>query len=69
MGKFAGLVPERVRALASYVPGKPVQQAEAESGVKMVELGSNENPLGPSPLAVRAMEAAASPSIFILTTT
>jgi histidinol-phosphate aminotransferase len=58
MGKFAELVPERVRALASYVPGKPIQQAEAESGVKMIKLGSNENPLGPSPLAIRAMETA-----------
>jgi histidinol-phosphate aminotransferase len=53
------MVPERVRALASYVPGKPIQQAEAESGVKMTKLGSNENPFGPSPLAIRAMEAAA----------
>jgi histidinol-phosphate aminotransferase len=59
MGKFAELVPERVRALASYVPGKPIQQAEAEFGVKMIKLGSNENPFGPSPLAVHAMEAAA----------
>ena len=58
MGKFAELVPERVRALASYVPGKPIQQAEAESGMKMIKLGSNENPFGPSPLAIRAMEAA-----------
>ena len=59
MGKFAELVPERVRALVSYVPGKPIQQAEAESGVKMVKLGSNENPFGPSPLAINAMQAAA----------
>jgi histidinol-phosphate aminotransferase len=58
MGKFAEMVPERVRALASYVPGKPIQQAEAEFGVKMIKLGSNENPFGPSPLAVRAMDAA-----------
>jgi histidinol-phosphate aminotransferase len=58
MGKFADLVPERVRALAAYVPGKPIQQAEAESGLKMIKLGSNENPFGPSPLAIRAMEAA-----------
>jgi histidinol-phosphate aminotransferase len=59
MGKFAELVPERIRALASYVPGKPIHQAEAESGVKMVKLGSNENPFGPSPFAIRAMHAAA----------
>ncbi len=58
MGKFAEMVPERVRALASYVPGKPIHQAEAESGVKMIKLGSNENPFGPSPLAIRAMDAA-----------
>jgi histidinol-phosphate aminotransferase len=59
MGKFAEMVPERVRALASYIPGKPIQQAEAEFGVKMIKLGSNENPFGPSPLAIRAMESAA----------
>jgi histidinol-phosphate aminotransferase len=59
MGKFADLVPERVRALASYVPGKPIQQAEAETGIKMIKLGSNENSFGPSPLAIRAMEKAA----------
>ena len=58
MGKFAEMVPERVRALASYIPGKPIQQAEAEFGVKMIKLGSNENPFGPSPLAIRAMESA-----------
>ena len=59
MGKFAELVPERVRALASYVPGKRIQQAEAESGVRMIKLGSNENPFGPSPLALSAIKAAA----------
>jgi len=45
MGKFAELVPERVRALASHIPNKPVQQIEAESGMKMITLGSNENPV------------------------
>ena len=69
MGKFAEMVPERVRALASYVPGKPIHQAEAESGVKMIKLGSNENPFGPSPLAIRAMDAATSPSTSIRTMT
>lgn len=58
MGKFAEIVPERVRALAAYVPGRPIQQAEAEFNVKMVKLGSNENPFGPSPLAAQAMKAA-----------
>jgi histidinol-phosphate aminotransferase len=59
MGKFENLVPERVRALPAYVPGKPIKQAEAETGVKMIKLASNENPFGPSPKAVAAMQAAA----------
>lgn len=59
MGKFEQLVPERVRALPAYVPGKPVKQAEAESGVKMIKLASNENPYGPSPKAIAAIKAAA----------
>ncbi len=57
MGKFAEIVPERVRALAYYI-GKPVQQTEAEAGLKMINLGANENPLGPSPMAIRAMQEA-----------
>ena len=59
MGKFAEMVPERVRALANYIPEKPIHQAGAESGLKMTNLGLNENPFGPSPLAIRSMEAAA----------
>jgi histidinol-phosphate aminotransferase len=59
MSKFEKLVPERVRDLPAYVPGKPVKQAEAESGVKCIKLASNENPYGPSPKAIAAMNAAA----------
>jgi histidinol-phosphate aminotransferase len=59
MTKFTEIVPERIRTLATYVPGKPLQKAEAESGVKLVKLASNENAFGPSPLAIQAMEAAA----------
>jgi len=44
--------------LAGYVPGKPMRQAERESGIKMIKLASNENPFGPSPLALEAMRAA-----------
>ena len=59
MSNFSELVPERIRALPSYVPGKSIKQAEEETGIKAVKLASNENPLGPSPLAERAMEEAA----------
>jgi histidinol-phosphate aminotransferase len=51
-------IPEHIRSLAGYVPGKPMRQAERESGVKMIKLASNENPFGPSPLALEAMRAA-----------
>jgi histidinol-phosphate aminotransferase len=60
MPNFSDLVPERIRSLGAYVPGKPISQVEAESGVKAVKLASNENPFGPSPLALAAAKQAAS---------
>lgn len=40
-----------------YVPGKPVEEVERELGLTdVIKLASNENPLGPSPLAVKALE-------------
>jgi histidinol-phosphate aminotransferase len=52
-------IPEHIRALAGYVPGKPLRQAQQESGGAMIKLASNENPFGPSPLALEAIRAAA----------
>lgn len=52
-------IPEHIRALAGYVPGKPLRQAQRESGGAMIKLASNENPFGPSPLALEAIRAAA----------
>ena len=52
-------IPEHIRALAGYVPGKPLRQAQRESGKTMIKMASNENPFGPSPLALEAMRAAA----------
>lgn len=47
-----------VQQLAPYQPGKPIEELEREYGVKnAAKLASNENPLGPSPLAVKAMQA------------
>ena len=38
-----------------YVPGKPTEEVERELGIKVsAKLASNENALGPSPLAVKA---------------
>lgn len=42
-----------------YQPGKPISTVKRELGLKqVVKLASNENPLGPSPKAVAAVEAA-----------
>jgi len=53
------LVPEHIETLKPYVPGKPIEETEREYGITgVIKLASNENPLGPSPLAVQAIEAA-----------
>ena len=55
----------QLRDLAVYEPGKPIEETARELGVdpaEIVKLASNENPLGPSPKAVRAMRAALSNS-------
>ena len=59
MAGFDELVPEHVRKLGRYVPGKPLREAERESGVRCIKLASNENPFGPSPRAIDAMRGAA----------
>ncbi len=60
MTDFHSLVPAHVRKLGSYHPGKPVRQAELESGVRCIKMASNENPFGPSPLAIEAIKSAVS---------
>ena len=59
MSDFSKLVPAHVRKLVSYKPGKPRRQAELESGMHCIKMASNENPFGPSPLAIEAIKAAA----------
>ncbi len=59
MSKFDELVPSHIRALQPYTPGKPIKQAEAESGVRCIKMASNENPFGPSPRGIEAMRRAA----------
>ena len=42
--------------LKPYEPGKPVEDLERELGIKnAIKLASNENPMGPSPLALRPL--------------
>ncbi len=53
------LVAPGVRRLQPYVPGKPISELEREYGVRdIVKLASNENPLGPGPVARAAMAKA-----------
>ena len=54
------LAPGYVRAIAPYQPGKPIAELAREMGLDpavIVKLASNENPLGPSPLALQAIQA------------
>lgn len=56
---LAKAVPQTA-ALYPYVPGKPIEVLLREKGLsRAVKLASNENPYGPSPKAVRAMQQAA----------
>lgn len=51
-------VPEYVKSLNPYVPGKPMEELERELGISnSIKLASNENPIGPSPKAVAALGA------------
>jgi histidinol-phosphate aminotransferase len=49
-------VPEYIRTLIPYEPGKPIEEVEREYGISnSIKLASNENPLGPSPKAMAAI--------------
>ena len=45
-----------LKQITPYVPGKPVEELERELGLKdVIKMASNENPLGPSPMALEAV--------------
>jgi histidinol-phosphate aminotransferase len=53
---FLDLATPGVQKLKPYLPGKPVEELERELGISnSIKLASNENPLGPSPLAIEAI--------------
>jgi histidinol-phosphate aminotransferase len=55
------LVPDYIRELRPYIPGKPVAEVTRELGLSsVIKLASNENPLGPPPKAIEAMKEAVS---------
>lgn len=54
---FVALASAGVRGLHPYQPGKPSDELERELGISnIVKLASNENPLGPSPMALEAIQ-------------
>jgi histidinol-phosphate aminotransferase len=58
-----GSIPLRknILNLQPYVPGKPIEDVKRELGLdRVIKLASNENPLGPSPKAIQAIQNYAS---------
>jgi histidinol-phosphate aminotransferase len=50
-----------VHTYPSYVPGRPIEDVARDMGLDpagIIKLASNENPFGPSPLAVAAAKKA-----------
>ena len=55
------LAPAYIRSIAPYQPGKPIAELARELNIhpdQIIKLASNENPLGVSPLALRAIHSA-----------
>jgi histidinol-phosphate aminotransferase len=51
------LVPPYIESLKPYVAGRSAEDVQREYGLeRVIKLASNENPLGPSPLAVAAIQ-------------
>jgi histidinol-phosphate aminotransferase len=54
---FEELAVPGVRKLKPYQPGKPIEDLQRELGLSsIIKLASNENPLGPSPIATEASQ-------------
>lgn len=56
------LARKKIEDLKPYEPGKPIRELNREFGIRekdIIKLASNENPLGPSPKALKAISKAA----------
>lgn len=52
------VIAPQISGIPPYVPGKPISELTRELGIKnAIKMASNENPLGPSPLAMKAISA------------
>ncbi len=52
---FLEIVPKHIQQIAPYKSENPAEEVERELGIKVVQLGMNENPFGPSPKALEAV--------------
>lgn len=53
------IIPAHIKSLKPYVAGKPIEELAREKGLsRIVKLASNENPVGSSPLALKAAQEA-----------
>ncbi|HBH10876.1 MAG TPA: histidinol-phosphate transaminase, partial [Gammaproteobacteria bacterium] len=51
------LVPYYIENLDNYIPGKPIEEVQRNLGLNHIDkLASNENPIGPSPKALKGIE-------------
>lgn len=61
MFRTRDLIRDTVKRITPYSPGKDSAEVMRELGItEVTKLASNENPLGPSPTAIEAMQAAVS---------
>jgi len=58
MSRFFDLVSKPAREMGGFFPAPSPSRISADSHPRLIQLDSNENPFGPSPRAVEAMQAA-----------
>ncbi len=58
MSRFFDLVSKPAREMGDYFPALPPKRAAADARPRLVKLDSNENPFGPSPRTLAAMQTA-----------
>ncbi len=57
MENFSNVVKKSILNISPYIPGKPIEEVKREYGIKdIIKLASNENPLGPSKLAIKGIK-------------
>ncbi|WP_455366264.1 histidinol-phosphate transaminase [Kaarinaea lacus] len=57
MNDYLELAAPGLKGLQPYQPGKPIEELEREYGISnIIKLASNENPLGPSPVALEVIK-------------